>query len=196
MARRDFELSDKLVDRGLSEERTPYHVRSAHLAHLCSGRVGAGAGEDPFAKLEDLIGNDARDDYDLKTSMWQEDEAQVTVELDGTSTQKGWLEQSQRSDKSSSGQLRHRQREGQGSGRQNNTGTTSCCLVLLLVILVTMMMLCPVMLLKLMLMLMHMMSYDDDTFQQRSPLSMSWDTQCPKPEMLPGRLPDATRGRG
>ena len=38
-----------------SEEGTLCCARSAHLAHLCSCRVGAGAGEDPFAKEEDLI---------------------------------------------------------------------------------------------------------------------------------------------
>ena len=53
LKREDFELSEKLVDRGLSEEGTLYRARSAHLAHLCSGQVGAGAGEDPFAKVED-----------------------------------------------------------------------------------------------------------------------------------------------
>ena len=32
-------------------------------------------------------GNDARDDYDLKTSRWQEDKVHVTVGLDEMSTQ-------------------------------------------------------------------------------------------------------------
>ena len=53
--RRDFGFSEKLVDRGLPEERTLCRARSAHLARLCSCRVGAGGGEDPFAKVEDLI---------------------------------------------------------------------------------------------------------------------------------------------
>ena len=39
--RRDFELSEMLVDRGLSEEVTLCRARSAHLAYLCSCRVGA-----------------------------------------------------------------------------------------------------------------------------------------------------------
>ena len=48
--RRDFEISEKLVDRGLSGEEALSCARSAHVAHPCSCRVGAGAGEDPLQR--------------------------------------------------------------------------------------------------------------------------------------------------